>query len=93
MTFTVANPKPLQLTLPWYYFPGWRVEIDGVATKISPSKEGFINLDVPRGDHQIRAYYGTTTPRQAAWFMTLLGLCGIAFLGWQSFRRPVKRGE
>ena len=93
MTFTVANPKPLQLTLPWYYFPGWRVEIDGVATKISPSKEGFINFDLPRGDHQIRAYYGTTGPRQAAWFMTLLGLCGIAFLGWRLFRRPAKQEE
>jgi hypothetical protein len=81
MWFSIeANPKAEQLTLPWYYFPGWHVEVDGIDTSLSPDKNGFIRFEVPPGDHQVRVYFGTTGARQAGWIIALLGLGGILFL-------------
>lgn len=86
MQFMVtANPKHMKVILPWHYFPGWQVEVDNVKTAISPSKNGFINFTVPSGEHQIRAYFGTTTIRQVAWLITLLGISSIAFFCWHTW--------
>lgn len=84
-----ANRTRSEIMLPWYYFPGWRVEVDGVETRISPSENGFIKFDVPASDHEVVAYFGTTRPRQAGWFIALLGFACIAFLYRQSIRRPI----
>lgn len=47
-----------------FYFPGWRVFIDGKETQIYPnSPYGVILFIVPSGNHMLRAVFGPTIDR------------------------------
>jgi hypothetical protein len=84
----VTGPATVQIGL--YYFPGWRVRVDGVevAPRVS-DPHGLIEVDVPAGEHSIDARMGATPARTTgavlAW-TALLVVVGL--LVW-----PVRRDD
>ena len=53
----VDGPATVQIEL--YYFPGWRVYVDGVAvTPRISDPHGLMEVDVPAGEHYIDARHG-----------------------------------
>ena len=47
-----------------FYYPGWRVTVDGVQVPVTPEAEtGLVTFDVPAGAHVIRVAFGETPLR------------------------------
>jgi hypothetical protein len=66
-----------------FYFPGWRVYVDGKETPIQfqdPSYRGVITYNVPKGDHQIFIKFENTKPRKAGYVLSIFfAFAGMAF--------------
>jgi hypothetical protein len=61
-----------------FYFPGWRVSVDGQPAAIAPSEgAGLIEFAVPAGAHRIRAAFGLTPLRGAAVAVSALTLAAM----------------
>lgn len=83
----VRVERPGNLLLEQFAFPGWRVEVDGVArpTTIEP-EHGRILVPLRPGDRQIVARFGLSRLRR---WTTVAGLTvGLAGLFWLARRRP-----
>ncbi len=76
-----------------FYWLGWRAEIDGQTTEITPSPHhGLISFPVPAGEHQIRVFLGSTPGRDLAAvlsFASLLVIVGVAVFLRRA--KPVER--
>lgn len=57
---TYEAQKPTPLTLGAWYFPGWRVQIDGQSAPISPDASGLLTFLLPPGTHQLTVARGLT---------------------------------
>jgi hypothetical protein len=89
----VAGPDA-RVIVPWYWFPGWRLEIDGRPAPIGPGSEGLLAFEVPAGTHEVEVWFGTTAPRVIGWIVAALaaaGLAAAAMLGRARGRAP-RRG-
>ena len=93
----VAIDTPVGFRARWLglYFPGWRVQIDGVDVPVAPENDtGLITFAVPAGEHLVTVYFGSTPIRDLG---AALSLVGVALsLGWALWgpgrrrRRPVQ---
>jgi len=64
-----------------FYFPGWRVFIDGQEAQINPNnKYGLILFVVPQGNHQIRTAFYSTEIRNIGTIISCLGFFLIAVI-------------
>ncbi len=79
----VKAAQPATLTLYTFYFPGWRAEINSRQVPIEPDPNtGFITLMLPKGQHEVLIYFGSTPPRTVGWVisgMVVLVLIGVGF--------------
>ncbi|NOZ60038.1 MAG: hypothetical protein GXO66_10785, partial [Euryarchaeota archaeon] len=66
------------LTLPIFYFPGWRVLVNGAEVPVHPDPRGLISFQVPGGAAEIRVEFGSTPLRKLGWLITLLSLLLLA---------------
>jgi hypothetical protein len=79
-----------------YYFPGWRVYVDGERLPeqaLRPETEyGLLTIDVPSGQHHVLLRWGDTPVRLAGKVFTLtcLALALALVVRW---RAPGKRSE
>ena len=77
----VRADGPATVRIHLYYFPGWRVTVDGqpVQARVS-NPHGLIEVDIPAGEHRIDAVMGATPARTTgtitSW-ATLLLLAGL----------------
>ncbi len=58
-----------------FYFPGWRVWLDGKRVAVDPARDpllGRMQIDVSRGDHLLTAVFGNTPVRTAGDLLSLL---------------------
>jgi hypothetical protein len=63
---TVDSPHPFRARYKQFYFPGWKVTVDGHAVaQIATAPHGLLGFDVPAGRHTI-VVRPTTTPLRAA---------------------------
>jgi hypothetical protein len=77
----VQSPEPFRARYLSFYFPGWRVWIDGERVEIFPSEpEGLITFEVPEGRHRIQIDFGETRLRLVADIISLLSLVALAVL-------------
>jgi hypothetical protein len=85
--FSVDARSRVRLRLNTFYFPGWRVYVDGEARSIDYSNpSGLVEFTVERGDHLVEARFEPTTAR---WIGRLLsGLGFVALLLILLWRRP-----
>lgn len=63
-SFKLKNKKESLVKINTFYFPGWKVLVDGKETKIEIDEEGTINFSVPEGEHQVKVVFGRTEPRR-----------------------------
>lgn len=81
------------LELQTYYFPGWRIWLDGVEQVIDPSRDpllGRIQIDVPIGKHQITARLANTPIRTFSNFVSLISWSMLGLLVLTYSRKHVK---
>jgi hypothetical protein len=75
----VETPAAFQARWLGFYYPGWRVWVDGAPVAVAPEEEtGLLTFAVPEGRHEVRVRFGTTPPRAAASAVACLGL--VAFV-------------
>ena len=62
------------------YFPGWRVEVDGVKTPIEfqdPSWRGEITFNVEKGRHKVEVIFGYSKIRAVSQAISIIALLGL----------------
>jgi hypothetical protein len=74
----VRSPNGTALRFYTYYFPGWRVYIDGERLPDEALRHetvyGLITVDIPPGEHEVLLRWGDTPLRLAGKALTLLSL-------------------
>lgn len=64
--------------LPSYYFPNWKVYVDGGEAKIDYSNElGLIRVNLNQGDHKVDSVFTNTPVRTISNIATIIGLALI----------------
>lgn len=83
--FVLTTIAPTALRFNQFYYPGWRVLLDG-ATDLSPypsTNLGLLTVDLPAGRHELRLeWVGTSLQRWAGW-ISLVVLALVIGLGWR----------
>ncbi len=75
---------PIQVTLRSFYFPGWRVTVNGRPVPIIPSDpEGWITVSVPDGRSTLQATFGETPLRRGADGVSLLSVVLLLVVGYR----------
>jgi len=78
--FSVSSPQPFGARVLTFYFPGWRVQIDGQPVPVRPSGPyGFIEFDMPAGTYDVLVTFGSTLPRTIGTIVSLLTLFIVGF--------------
>ncbi len=83
---------PVAFTARWhaFYFPGWRVRVDGQPVPIAPETvTGLLTFPVPAGRHTLDVRFGETPLRRAADLVSLGAGLLIILTPWQSRRRDI----
>ncbi len=76
-------PAGAALTVPQFYYPGWRAEVDGAPLAVEPAgTTGLIRLALPAGSHRVRLSFSETPLRRLA---DGLSLAGAALLALTAF--------
>lgn len=74
-----------------FYFPGWEVRVDGQVIPIEfqdPDYRGVITYRIPRGEHDVKLYFGDTKLRKISNYITLtFFVIYITYLIWLSQRK------
>ncbi len=80
---TVRSPQTWTATLHLFYFPGWRVWLDGQEVETAPSApHGLLRFAVPAGERQIRVRFGLTPWRLAGTALSVASLAALLLLAW-----------
>lgn len=76
--------RPDTIRLPIFYYPTWRVEIDGSPIPVGPEPiTGLIRLQVPAGEHIIMGNLGRTLAQTVGIILTLIGVAlAILMIAW-----------
>jgi hypothetical protein len=83
--------SPVAFTARWlgFYYPGWRVWVDGDRVPVAPEQDtGLLTFEVPAGQHTIAVRFGPTPLRAAATGVSLVGLMALGLLLWRAPFRP-----
>ncbi|RMF28853.1 MAG: hypothetical protein D6759_15015, partial [Chloroflexi bacterium] len=71
----VESPAPFTARYLAFYFPGWRVTVDGEPVPIEPTDPtGLIAFPVPAGRHTLEIAFGPTPLRRAVSYVSLVSL-------------------
>ena len=88
----VETPAPFRARYLAFYFPGWRVTIDGEPVPIAPTEpDGLISFDVPAGRHTIAIRFGETSLRLVADAISFFSLLTFAIIVVRSPRSKARR--
>lgn len=68
-----------QLIFSIAHFPGWSAKINDTSVPVLSSKEGYVQVLAPQGEHSITVYLDSTPIRKAAYSLSAFGL--VIFLG------------
>lgn len=81
-TVTSAVATPLRLAS--FYFPGWRVWMDGAETAPYPSTNlGLLTVDIPAGEHTLEVKWLGTPLQRASTVFSLVALVVAIAIGWR----------
>ena len=77
----LETPVPFRARYMAFYYPGWRVWVDGEPVPVTPTEpDGLIAFDVPAGRHAIRVRFGETPTRLIADVLSLISLTALLAL-------------
>ncbi len=87
--FLVNSPVEFKGRLLTFLFPGWRVLIDGQEVPVTPlDQSGFMEFQVPSGEHRIEAQLAATQPQLVGGFISFGALVAVFILA-VSPRQPL----
>jgi hypothetical protein len=91
-TYTARFARGGAVEAATFWFPGWRVDIDGraTATEIVPVR-GTISFQVPEGVHRVSLAFGRTTLRSATLLLSALCAALLIAAAGISFARQARR--
>ncbi|MBN1642762.1 MAG: glycosyltransferase family 39 protein [Anaerolineae bacterium] len=91
----VDTPVAFRAEYRQFYFPGWRVQVDGRATPLYPSPPwGLLSFDVPAGEHEIVVRPAPTALRAAGTALTALAaLCVVGLLVLDRSAPPAREAD
>lgn len=75
--FSIQSENPVRMADYTFYFPGWKVLVDGQPVEIQfqdPAYRGMITYHIPAGNHQVLVEFGQTKIRVFGYLLTLVGL-------------------
>jgi hypothetical protein len=74
-TIVIESPVPFRARYLAFYYPGWRVTVDGNPVPATPADpDGLLSFSVPAGSHTVRVRFGETPLRLAADAISVLSL-------------------
>ncbi len=77
----LETPTSFRATYLTFYYPGWRVTIDGAQVPVVPTTpEGLLSFDMPEGRHTLRVRFAETPPRRLADAISVLAALGLIWL-------------
>jgi hypothetical protein len=78
-TIELDAPTSFEARYQSFYYPGWRVTIDGDPVAVGPTEtHGLLGFHVPSGQHTIHVRFGETALRLASDVASLLSLVALA---------------
>lgn len=80
ITFVADMKKDATVTINFVYFPGWMASVDGVHISVASDKNGLLQLEIPKGNHNVIVWFGETPVRLIADIVSVLGLLAVIFL-------------
>jgi len=76
----LATPIAFRARYLAFFYPGWRVTVDGQPTDGRPEPEtGLLTFEVPEGQHRIEVTFGETPLRRTA---DVLAVVSVAAVAW-----------
>ncbi len=89
----LAASRPVRVRLPYAWYPGWEVRVDGRPTEAGPAAgSGLVEFAAPPGSHEIDLRFGRTWDRALGEAISLLAAIALAGSGrWRrkAPNRPV----
>jgi hypothetical protein len=83
LEFRADTVDEAQLRINTFYFPGWRLYVDGDERAIDRSNpQGLMELSLPPGVHQARVSFGDTPVRTWSACLSLLALLALLLTPW-----------
>ncbi len=83
-TVTLDTPAAFQARWLGFYFPGWRVEIDGVPVVVAPEEDtGLLTFPVPAGEHALDVRFGATPARVWVSVVSIAALLVFSLAVWR----------
>jgi hypothetical protein len=77
-TVELESPSPFTARYLAFYYPGWRVTVDGVPVPVAPTDpDGLISFDVPAGRHTVSVRFTETPLRLTADILSILSLVAL----------------
>jgi hypothetical protein len=77
--FYVVITEPARIEAQLFYFPGWRLHVDGAERPIEISRpHGLITFPLEPGEHQVELRFGATPLRRMASLWSWVALAGLA---------------
>ncbi|MFP4395492.1 MAG: hypothetical protein ACLFTI_09530 [Anaerolineales bacterium] len=74
----LVTPQPFEARWLGFYYPGWRVTIDGAPAEIRPEPEtGLLRFTVPEGEHRVVVRFGATPLRLTVTIVSILGALAL----------------
>ncbi len=83
----IRSPQPFRAVYRAFYFPGWRVAINGQNTPILiTAPHGLISFEVPAGQSAVQVWFSTTPLRTGSTLLSGATLLMVLWLAWQGRR-------
>jgi hypothetical protein len=83
----VDSPTPFKARYLTFYYPGWRVKVDGEPVPIIISDpDGLITIPVPAGEHTIEVFWSTTPVRGLFTAFSILAAIAVISLSFLIYR-------
>ena len=80
-TVELDSATPFRARYLAFYYPGWRVTVDGASVPVAPTdSEGLVSFEVPAGRHTIQIRFGETHLRLVADAISILSLVALTTL-------------
>jgi hypothetical protein len=86
LKLSVTTKEAVRLQINRFYFPGWRVFIDGKEVPIDYQQTGLITISLPPGEHLVEALFGKTPLRL---WSEVISIASLAVIGFGLFAETV----
>jgi len=89
-TIVLESPVPFRARYLAFYYPGWRVTVDGDPVPATPADpDGLLSFSVPAGTHTVRVRFGETPLRLAADAISVLSLAILIITQIPNLQSPI----